>query len=112
MLLSQVAAQQLGCPNRRVIAEVTRVRINDRIDERIDDALNRGRATDTCAIGQAFDHRERGALLKAPSPVVDGLARDAQSEGDLFDALAFIKEKDSHGALIETRISVASQQLV
>src|SRR5918911_3340903 len=100
MLLTQVMAQQLSRPNGRVIAEVAWVRINDGINERINDALDGERAPGAGAIRQALDKRERGALLKAASPVVDGLPRDAQSGGNLFGALALIEEKYGQGALI------------
>jgi hypothetical protein len=42
------------------------------------------------------------AMLKARRPIVDGLARDAQRRGNLFDALAIIQEQQSEGALIES----------
>jgi hypothetical protein len=90
MTLPEVLCQQWGSPDCRTIANVPRVSVEDRLDQRIDEALYRPRATTPSAIEEACRKVKSAGLLEASDPVVDAPASDPQAcshEGHTFASI-------------------------
>src|SRR5512135_2405682 len=80
----EVSAQERGGPDRGMIAEVTRIRVAHRGDQRIDSTLTRPRAAGSWGVPEARPQVESFALLESLDPVVDRLATHAEEVGDIF----------------------------
>jgi hypothetical protein len=77
MDLLQMTAQQRGGPHRGRIAVLARVALNDRRNQRVDDAAHRRGPAFSLPVGQARRHGLSSACPEPRRPVVDALARHA-----------------------------------
>lgn len=87
MRLRQVLPQQPGRPDRGAVAQLTRVGVNDAVNERVDDAVRGARAAAARQSAQAARDVASVARLVPLDPVVDGAPADAQALRHIFDAL-------------------------
>jgi hypothetical protein len=93
--LVQVEPQQVGGPDRGIVLIITRVRIDHRINQRVNDPGRGRRAPATHPVTDALGHRQGTSSGKLRGPIVNGLARDAQQLGDLSHRLALFQQEES-----------------
>src|SRR5512135_3366836 len=84
VVLLEVSAQERGGPDRGMIAEVARIRVDHRGDQRIDSTITRPRAAGSWDVPEARPQVESFALLESLDPVVNRLATHAEEVGDIF----------------------------
>jgi hypothetical protein len=82
--LLQVHTQEGIGPTWGTIAELPRVVVDDRRQQRVNDPAGRRWATGTGRIREAVGQVPPLTLLEALGPVVDRAAADAQKVGDAF----------------------------
>ena len=81
----QILPQQWGRPDRRMVAELARVGVDDPGDQGIDFAVAGSGATRARRVGEAPAQIKPRALLQSIGPVVDSLAGHQQGFRDLLD---------------------------
>src|SRR2546429_6110042 len=106
VLRAEVGDKQVGRRAGRAVAELARVFFDDFCDQRLDDAARRARATAPLAIGQPCGRLKFVVGGEARPPVVNGLARDAQTLGDCLGALAFAEPEQG---LCAAQLSTAAR---
>ena len=84
MSVLEVVLQQLGGPDRCVIARLAGIGREGRRDQRVDDFSDRRRAARSRGVEQAFPQFQVLALEEAVDPIVDGLTTDLERLGDLL----------------------------
>src|SRR6516165_5072256 len=89
--LAQVVLQESSRPNGVPVAMNPRVGVDDLLQEGIDNAEGRWRASFAGSVLQARPEALIGALPKAQQPVVNGLPADEQVLSYFFDCVAFIE---------------------
>src|SRR5512142_124339 len=94
VVLLEVSAQERGGPDRGMIAEVTRIRVDHRGDPRIDSTTTRPRATGSWGVPEARPQVESFAPLESLDPVVDRLATDVEEVGDIFDGIPCVEPEE------------------
>src|SRR4051812_2068860 len=90
VMILQVALQQGGGPDGRMIAEVSRIRGDDLGDQGIHAAVLGSGTTRTWGVGETSPQVESGATLEPTGPVVDRLTAHVQGFGDRLDLLALV----------------------
>src|SRR5207244_3306793 len=98
MTIQQILPQQRSGPDRRVVAEITGVGVDDLSDPGINAARPGSGAARMWGIGETFPEIQFGTFLEPVDPVVDRLAADVQRLGDRFDGLALIEPEQGLGA--------------
>src|SRR4051794_41847514 len=81
-MIQQVLLQQGGGPNGRLIAEFSRIGLDDLGDQGIDRAVVGSGTTRTWGVRETFPQVQSGASLEPAGPVGGGLTTDAQGFGD------------------------------
>jgi hypothetical protein len=77
-----------------MIAEVTRIRVDHRGDQRIDSTTIRPRATGSWGVQEACPQVESIAPLESLDPVVDRLATPVEEVGDIFDGIPCVEPEE------------------
>src|SRR5512135_3347780 len=96
-MIAQVLPQQ-GCgPDRRVIAEVTRVRVDHQGEPGVDATARGARAARSRIVGQPLPQVDLGALAEPLRPVIDRPAADVEGLGDLLSRLALVEPEQRQG---------------
>src|SRR4051794_1368915 len=98
MHLLQVLPQERGGPDRRVVARLAGIGVDDLGDQRIDDPQCRGGTAFARGIRRPGAGIEPLAPLEAFRPVVDRLATDMEPFGDLIGRLALGEPEHGLGA--------------
>ena len=80
----QVVLQQCGSPDRGMITQRAGILSEGRLDPRVNNPGDRGRAARARGIAEARPEVEALAPEEAVSPVVDGLTADLERLGDLL----------------------------
>jgi hypothetical protein len=93
--LAEVVLQQSRRPNGVPVAMNPRIRVNDFLQQGVDNAEGRRRSSFSGGVLQASPQVLIGALAKAHEPVVNGLSADAQALSDRFHGLTFIEPQQS-----------------
>ena len=87
MMILQIVAQERSGPDRRMIAELTRVRVDDLGDQEIDIAVPCSGPSLTWGVGETSPQIESGALLQPTdiecrgAPLAEVAARLSQRHG-------------------------------
>jgi hypothetical protein len=82
LLLLQVLPEEGGCPYRIAIPHITRVAVDNGIDERINDAPHRAGPARAGAIQETGGQMEGAARREAASPTINCSTTDMQTFGD------------------------------
>src|SRR3954453_1101251 len=97
VMVPQVLHQQ-GCgPDRRAIAEVPWVRVDDFGDPGVDGTIPRAGAARPRGVGQPLPQAEVVAPLEPLRPGIDRPAADAEGGGDLLGRLTFVEPQEGLG---------------
>lgn len=75
-MVGQVLSQQRGRPDGRAVIELARISVDDRINERVNDAGQSPGAACARGFGQAGRQFFRAASVDARRPLVDSLPGD------------------------------------
>lgn len=90
--LAQMLAQEGGRPHGGVIPIVSRVVIDDRVNEAVNRPLHGGWPTAPGSIQKTLCGRQGAPPLKPTDPVVEGLSADLDMFGYLLDGFAVIQQ--------------------
>jgi hypothetical protein len=94
----QVTLEQRGRPDGGTVAIVARIRVHDRVDQRIDDPQSGRGPTAAWGIEQAVRQGQVGSVGKRLDPVVDGLTAHTQEVCNLGEGPTLLKPQQSLGA--------------
>src|SRR5512135_1742993 len=99
-MIVQESHQQRCGPDRRAIAEITRVRVDDLSDPGVDATVRRTRSARARGVGQSLPQVTLVAVVEPLQPIIDRPAADVEGLSDLLDRLALVEP--------EQRLSAAS----
>ena len=108
--LPQIVAQQRSRPHARAIAQLPRVPLDHRRNQRVNDPMDGAGAASVLAWCQASRHIEDMALLEAGHPLVECLARDPQAGGHLLHSFPFSEPQQGLRPTQEPRVSGVSSE--
>src|ERR1043166_3079026 len=91
MFRLEMSDQQRSRPDRRAIAELTRIASDEAVDDWINDAFGGAGPARTRGIGKAQRQIIILTLEETPSPVVDALTRNTEALRDFFNRVALVK---------------------
>jgi hypothetical protein len=106
----QVLAQQGGRPHRRVVPKLTRIPVNDLVDEGIDNPLRGGRPAAPRRIQETRCRPKPVTAFKTTDPVIDRASRNTQFLPNLCGGFAIIQQEQSQCTLELPRSDGLHQQ--
>ena len=110
-MVGEVLSQQRGRPDGRAVREVTRVGVDDRINERINDACQSPGAAWARSLSKSRGEFFGAALVDPRRPLVDNLAGDLEPRGDRRDRFALREPQQGLGTAQRRGFGCRSYQL-
>jgi len=111
MYLRQVLRQQPGGPDRRLIAPLSRVAVDHRVNQRLNDSMDRARPTTMRPWRDPSRQSEGLARLELGQPCVDCLPADPQTVSYLLDAFSPIEPQQGLGSAQGSGLSRMAHQI-
>jgi hypothetical protein len=108
----EVLLEQRCSPDGRALIPIARVRIDDFVQQRVDDSVGGSRPAAAWPIVESGAEVEVAAAAKAVGPVVESLAADAQALGNVARAVALGQPQESLGAAKDAGLSRGGDQFL